>query len=63
MGWEFNIGFMPYGDKWRKQRRIFQQLYKPDVALAYRPTQVKKVNDMLYGILTSPDDFRAHFRT
>ncbi|KAF5314896.1 hypothetical protein D9619_007188 [Psilocybe cf. subviscida] len=63
MGWDFNAALMPYGQRWRRQRRLFQQAFKRVASLAYRPEQTRKVNDMLYGLLTSPDDFRAHART
>jgi cytochrome P450 len=63
MGWDFNAGFMPYGPQWRRQRRLFQQAFKRVTSLSYRPEQTRKVNNMLSGLLTSPDDFRDHVRT
>ncbi|KAF8964376.1 cytochrome P450 [Flammula alnicola] len=63
MGWDFNTGLIPYGDLWRKHRRVYQQTFRPVAALSYRPIQTRKVHDMLYGLLTSPDNFREHYRT
>lgn len=63
MGWDFNAGLMPYGSRWRGQRRLFQQGFKRVASLAYRPEQARKVNDMLYGLLTNPAAFREHTRT
>jgi cytochrome P450 len=63
MGWDFNAGIMPYGPRWRKQRRLLQQMLRKGTSLAYRPEQTRKVNDMLYGLLTSPEDFRDHVQT
>ncbi|TFK40528.1 cytochrome P450 [Crucibulum laeve] len=63
MGWDFNVGLMPYSNEWRQHRKLFQQQFRPSASLKYRPIQMKKVHDMLRGILASPEDFRAHFRT
>ncbi|KAF9479259.1 cytochrome P450 [Pholiota conissans] len=64
MGWTgFDVGFMRYGARWRYHRRLFQQFFKPEAALDFLPTQTRKVNDMLYGLLTTPDDFMNHYRT
>ncbi|KAF5315354.1 hypothetical protein D9619_007133 [Psilocybe cf. subviscida] len=63
MGWDFASSLMPYGPQWRKQRRLFQQAFKRATSLSYRPEQTRKINDMLYGLLTSPDDFREHLKT
>ncbi|KAF5319657.1 hypothetical protein D9619_008644 [Psilocybe cf. subviscida] len=63
MGWDFNTALMPYGTRWRKQRRFLQQAFKRVTSLSYRPEQTRKINDMLYGLLTNPNDFRDHLRT
>ncbi|KJA23110.1 hypothetical protein HYPSUDRAFT_602382 [Hypholoma sublateritium FD-334 SS-4] len=52
-----------YGPEWRKHRRIFQQGFKSDSCLEYRPVQTKKMHDMLYGLLRTPDDFKSHVYT
>ncbi|KAF5315498.1 hypothetical protein D9619_007171 [Psilocybe cf. subviscida] len=63
MGWDFNSAIMTYGPRWRRQRRLFQQMFRKTTSLAYRPEQTRKVNDMLYGLLTSPEDYRDHIQT
>ncbi|KJA21663.1 hypothetical protein HYPSUDRAFT_687524 [Hypholoma sublateritium FD-334 SS-4] len=64
MGWlDFNHAFMHYGTKWRSHRRIFQQFFRLEVASKYQPTQAKKNLDLLYGLLTTPEDFIKHYRT
>ncbi|KAF9533207.1 cytochrome P450 [Crepidotus variabilis] len=63
MGWDFNSGLKPYGDHWRIERRMFQQAYKPDVVVSYWGIQTQKVQDLLYGLLTTPNDFRSHIKT
>lgn len=54
---------MEYGPRWRRQRRLFQQMFRKGTTLAYRPEQTRKVNDLLYGLLTSPQDYRDHVQT
>ncbi|KAF9472451.1 cytochrome P450 [Pholiota conissans] len=64
MGWTtFNAGFMHYNSRWRSHRRIFQQYFRPNASLNYRPIQTRKVNDLLYSLLTTPEDFMEHCRT
>ncbi|KAF5315496.1 hypothetical protein D9619_007173 [Psilocybe cf. subviscida] len=64
MGWDFNAGVLPYGPRWRRQRRLFDQMFSRKVAsLSYRPQQSRKINDMLYDLLTCPEDFRDHVKT
>jgi len=63
MGWDFNVGLLPYGDKWRRRRRLFQQQFKKDVALTCRPSQTRKIHGMLQKMLFAPDDFMLHYQT
>ncbi|KAF5322721.1 hypothetical protein D9619_000358 [Psilocybe cf. subviscida] len=63
MGWDFAASLMPYGPRWRSQRRLFQQAFKRESSLSFRPEQTRKVNDMLYGLLTSPDEFADHIKS
>lgn len=63
MGFNTNTAIREYGSEWRKHRRIFQQSFKPGSSLAYRPIQTRKMYDMLYGFLNTPEDFEAHIKT
>ncbi|KAJ7704674.1 cytochrome P450 [Mycena metata] len=63
LGWEFNIGFLPYGERWRRQRRMFQQHFRRDASQKYRPIQIQKVHSMLEAFLTSSQEFREHIKT
>ncbi|KAJ7366948.1 cytochrome P450 [Mycena albidolilacea] len=62
-GWDFNIGMMPLGDKWRQHRTMFQQHFRRDVSLNYRPVQMKKVYQLLQGLLDDPQDFQELLKT
>ncbi|KAJ6508744.1 cytochrome P450 [Mycena sanguinolenta] len=63
MGWESNVGFMPVGDRWRKHRRMLQQHFRRDMSRNYHPIQMKKIHQLLLGLLSSPQDFREHLKT
>ncbi|KAJ7259531.1 cytochrome P450 [Mycena haematopus] len=63
MGWDFNIGLMPVGDRWRRHRRMFQQQFRRDKSQNYRPIQMKKIHQLLLGLLSSPQEFREHLKT
>ncbi|KAJ6512839.1 cytochrome P450 [Mycena sanguinolenta] len=63
MGWEFNFGLLPWGDKWREYRKMFQQHFRPDASRSYRPIQMKKVHLLLQELLSSPQEFREHLKT
>ncbi|KAJ7134691.1 cytochrome P450 [Mycena epipterygia] len=63
IGWDFNVGLMPFTDKWRRHRRLFQQCFRRDISATYRPTQTKKIHDFLRGLLSNPDDFVALYKT
>ncbi|CAA7269889.1 unnamed protein product [Cyclocybe aegerita] len=63
MGWNFATGFKPYGDSWRRHRRLHQQAFKADSIAVYHPIQMRKVNEMLYGLLTAPEDFSGLYKS
>ncbi|KAJ7773417.1 cytochrome P450 [Mycena metata] len=63
LGWEFNLGFLPYGERWRRQRRMFQQHFRRDIAQTYRPIQIRKVHKLLQELLVRPQEFRELIRT
>ncbi|KAF5327728.1 hypothetical protein D9619_004539 [Psilocybe cf. subviscida] len=62
LGWDFAAVFMPYGARWRRQRRLFQKMFKKDMSLKYRSDQTRKVNDMLLALLDDPSGFRDHIK-
>ncbi|KJA23111.1 hypothetical protein HYPSUDRAFT_602568 [Hypholoma sublateritium FD-334 SS-4] len=51
-----------YGPEWRTHRKVFQQAFKPDSCMEYRPIQIKKVYDMLNALLQTPERVEAHSR-
>ncbi|KAJ6477370.1 cytochrome P450, partial [Mycena vitilis] len=63
MGWDFNVGLMQRGDRWRKHRSLFQTHFRRDTSQNYRPIQLKKVQALLRGLLARPQDFRDLLKT
>ncbi|KAF7362823.1 O-methylsterigmatocystin oxidoreductase [Mycena venus] len=63
LGWDYNTALLPIGDRWRSHRRILQQHFRRDISRQYRPIQMKKVHDLLHGLLSNPEDFRELIKT
>ncbi|KAF9235265.1 cytochrome P450 [Melanogaster broomeanus] len=59
-GVDFNGVFMPYGDRWRLQRRFFHQTLKADSALRFVPMQQSKAHELLRRLLESPELYTDH---
>ncbi|PPQ81712.1 hypothetical protein CVT25_013442 [Psilocybe cyanescens] len=60
MGWEINVAIMPYGDQWRRHRRIFQNNFNKKAIQNFEPVQTRKVRNLLQGLLGTPERFEAH---
>ncbi|KAF7357539.1 O-methylsterigmatocystin oxidoreductase [Mycena sanguinolenta] len=63
MGWDFNFGLLPRGDKWRTRRSMFHQHFRENVVRTYRPIQMEKIHQLLQRFLSSPGEFREHLKT
>ncbi|KAJ7259494.1 cytochrome P450 [Mycena haematopus] len=63
MGWDFTLALLPHGDRWRQHRRMFQQHFRRDISRNYRPVRMKKIHQLLLGLLSSPQEFREHLKT
>ena len=57
------LPIMPYGDRWRRSRRHFQQNFRKTTSRQYEPLQLVKVRELLKALLTSLDTPGAHFKT
>ncbi|KAG6327960.1 hypothetical protein ID866_11129, partial [Astraeus odoratus] len=55
--------FLPYGERWRLHRRLFQLAFKPKAIPRYWSMQQNRANQMLLNILATPNDCFAHFQT
>ncbi|GJE96472.1 cytochrome P450 [Phanerochaete sordida] len=61
-GWDRNMAMMPPGDRWRAQRRLFHQAFRPQAIPAYREPLTKAARTLLLLLLETPEDFLRHMR-
>ncbi|KAG1768028.1 cytochrome P450 [Suillus placidus] len=59
---DFNIVFMPYGDRWRLHRRILHQAFRQVEIPSYHALQLRSAHKMLFSLLQNPDDYSSHFQ-
>ncbi|KAI0667766.1 CyP450 monooxygenase [Trametes maxima] len=62
IGWEWDFGFMPYGQLWRQHRRLFWQHFHPGVVSKYHSIQRKASGKFLQRLLSSPAQLEDHIR-
>lgn len=61
MGWDASLPQLPYGPRFRKQRRLIQDHFIKGVH-SFRPTQLTEARILLRGLLETPDAFLQHIR-
>ncbi|KAG1754144.1 cytochrome P450 [Suillus lakei] len=57
---DFNMVFMPYGDRWRLHRRIFHQAFRQAEIPNYHAVQLRSAHRMLFSLLQDPGDYVSH---
>jgi len=62
MGWEFNVAFMPYGERWRKNRRLMHHAFQLSAVQQFRPHSLKAARNLLRRFLEKPDDIMGNIR-
>ncbi|KAG1766108.1 cytochrome P450 [Suillus placidus] len=62
-GWSIAFAFTGYNDEWRRCRRIFQQTFRPDSALKFRPMQMRRAREMIVNLIDDPQHYHSHFAT
>ncbi|KAI0298977.1 cytochrome P450 monooxygenase [Multifurca ochricompacta] len=61
MGWDASLPQLPYGPRFRKQRRLILEHFTKGVS-SFRPTQRRETYILLRGLLESPGAFLQHVR-
>ena len=56
------MGFMPYGQWWRRHRRAFWQYFHRDAATQYQPTQEHATHVFLEAVRKNPSRLRQLIR-
>ncbi|OJA07818.1 hypothetical protein AZE42_03417 [Rhizopogon vesiculosus] len=62
MGWDWSFGHMPYGERWKKHRKMFERQFRPVVTPTYWPIQRKEAHGLIRNILDTPGDLIEHLR-
>ncbi|KAL5497921.1 hypothetical protein ACEPAH_2852 [Sanghuangporus vaninii] len=62
-GWsDWFTAVMPYGDKLRKARQLFNKTFQRSVTKDYYVVQTQSAHNLLLRLLEDPDKFRGHIR-
>ncbi|KAF8910211.1 cytochrome P450 [Gymnopilus junonius] len=56
MGWNWVFSAMPYGERWKQRRRLFQQYFSNRNVASYRIKELKFVRKALCRLLDHPND-------
>ncbi|KAI6165786.1 cytochrome P450 [Pisolithus thermaeus] len=62
-GLDFNTGLLPYGDKWRLHRKLFNVAFSKTTAKKYEAVQMGKAHELLVNLLSTPLDYPDHLAT
>jgi len=60
MSADFNLGFMPYGDRWRSTRRVFLEGFRKKAVGSYDFTREKRTRILLRQLSDTPETFFDH---
>lgn len=60
IGWEGALFFLPYGNKFRRQRKIMQQHFNPQTIQSFRVLQRAELYILLNKLVSSPEHFSNH---
>ncbi|KAG0706386.1 cytochrome P450 [Suillus ampliporus] len=59
---DFNMGLMPYGDRWRLQRRMLHQAFRQVEIPTYHAVQLRCAHKMLFSFLQDPGNYANHLQ-
>lgn len=59
---DWNFAFQPYGDLWRKSRRIFHSKMHAGAVSQYQGIHIRQARRFLKQLLTEPEDLAANVR-
>ncbi|KAF9233018.1 cytochrome P450 [Melanogaster broomeanus] len=61
-GLNFSLGFLPYGDEWRLQRKVFHHAFRSPVIPNYWPIQMRKAHELVQSLIQAPEDLFEHIQ-
>ncbi|EEB99092.1 hypothetical protein MPER_01290, partial [Moniliophthora perniciosa FA553] len=59
-GWGFGVGVLNYSDTWRQNRRMYQQILRPDAIVKLRPAIQECIGVFVQNLVESPEKFMDH---
>ena len=63
VGWKNTLVLLPYGDRFRRYRKLFHQLIGSPYAMSrYWSLEEHQMRDFLRRVIASPDDLSSHIR-
>ncbi|KAI0796042.1 cytochrome P450 [Abortiporus biennis] len=62
IGWSHFLAFLPYGDRFQRQRKLFQQPLTKKGVLVYQNMQTEATHILLNNLLQTPAAFDEHVR-
>ncbi|KAJ3487192.1 hypothetical protein NLI96_g3704 [Meripilus lineatus] len=62
VGWDFNLGIMPYSSTWREHRKGIHEYFHLGVVARYHSIQVQETRAFLRRSLINPGDQEQHLR-
>ncbi|KAF9529927.1 cytochrome P450 [Crepidotus variabilis] len=63
MGWDFDFGFMDYGDTWRRHRRLMHNAFHPAASKQFLPHLSKATLAFLNNMLDKPESLVENIRS
>ncbi|KAF5335259.1 hypothetical protein D9758_016236 [Tetrapyrgos nigripes] len=62
MGFDWNIAFMKYGERWKARRAIFRKTFQPPAIYDYKPNIERGARTLLKLLFEKPEDFPRWIR-
>ncbi|EKM48707.1 uncharacterized protein PHACADRAFT_108423 [Phanerochaete carnosa HHB-10118-sp] len=62
IGWTDMLGFLPYGEQFHKQRKLFRQAFTKQGCVVFRPSQLSQAHVLLKKVLLDPEHLDDHVR-
>lgn len=60
MGWDRVVAFLPYGEKFRRQRKMMHRHFSSEAVVRFRPLQRSELFTLLENLVRSPENFSQH---
>ncbi|KAG1729369.1 cytochrome P450 [Suillus lakei] len=59
-GLTFNTVLLPYGETWRRHRKIFYQVLRAEASVSYHEIYSRSANELVINLLNATSDLKKH---